>query len=60
MLYVGKQVQPDVEEAPVEQIILELTVLTNCIIADAHCPVKTLPLSGVLKSWACKAFFLFL
>lgn len=36
MLRVGRQAQPDVAEVPVEQIILELTGLTNGVITRAH------------------------
>ena len=51
-------------EALVKQIILELTVRTDGVIAHAlwfrFQSLQTLPLTTVLESWACTVVFLFL
>ena len=64
VLCVDKQDQPDVAAGPVEQIILELTVLTMALwqmhVGSGVQSRRTLSLTNVLKSWACKAVFCFL
>lgn len=58
---VDKQDQPDVAEGPVEQISLELTTaLRQMHVGSGFQSCRTLSLTSVLKSWACKAIFLFL